>query len=318
MKRSAKIRIGFLLGFCAVIAGVYAIQKYDFMNELFKGSFSKDQTQIGYENFDTAVAIDKALSEPDGTIITPETMDEVRIIYNGVRMSTVPHVFIDKMPPDWEIKTVQDKTLFMKIITALILRTNEKIINERYVIRLLQEKTLKKIPWNDKEQAFFEKMVQKYDAVLKRNDTGKFLDLLKKIEVIPPSIAVAQAIMFTDWGQKYLKSPYGEYGWLNDKDYEPIAYESLLNATDSFALQLNSRSQLEPFREIRQRIMPYERIQYLSETLVSSLSQYMELDKNYVDKLKATYQSGLIIGLDHACFIGTCTLQQPDPELQFN
>ncbi len=318
MKRSAKIRIGLLLSVLAVMTGVYIGQKYDIMSLFSNWRGENVKKEVVFENFDTSKAIEKALSEPEGTILTPEKMDEIRIAYNGVRMSTMPHIFVDKLPSDWKIETVADKTLFMKVVTALILRSNEKIANERAAIRLLHEKWLKKIAWNEQEYAFFNQMVEKYDSVLKRNERGKFLELLEKINTIPPSLAVAQAVMFTDWGQKYQQSFYGEYGWKNDTDYEPIVYESLIKATDSFALQLNSRSQLEMFRELRSRIIPYERTRFLSETLYSHLSQYMELDEDYIDKLVKTYNSALIKGLDHACFKGTCTLQKPDPELEFN
>ncbi len=318
MKRSSKIRLSLLLGIVVIVGGVFITQKYD-ISQLWKRTddTSSEKAAVKYENFDTSEAIKKALAEPEGTILTPETMAEIDAAYKGVRMTTMPRIFIDKLPADWQIKTVDDKTLFMKIVTALILRSNEKIVNERAAIRLLEEKRLKKIEWNEQEYAFFDKMVQKYDSVLKRNEDGRFSELMTKINIIPNSMAVAQAVMFTDWGQKYQQSIYGEYGWKDDETYEPIVFESLIAATDSFALQINSRSQMYVFREMRRQVVPYERTRFMSEMLVTHMKQYMELDDNYIDKLIAAYNSGYIKELDHACFNGTCTLYKSDPNLEF-
>lgn len=268
------------------------------------------------ESFDTSAAIQKALAGPTGQIIQPASKAEIEEIYKDITMIEIPHIFIDRLPDDWKIEKTADKTLFMKIVTALILRTNEQIVNERAALRLLQEKRLKNIPWNAEEKAFFEKMNEKYDTVLKRKESTKFAELLDKINIIPPSLAVAQAVMFTNWGQQNPKALYGEYGWRGEEAYEPIQFDSLTQATDSFALQLNSRSQLIGFREIRRYVIPMERTRYIGVDLLAHIDKYMEWDKSYIDKLINAYRRGQIKELDWACFKGTCQMPADDSDLE--
>ena len=312
MKNTTKKRLFFLIGFMLIIAVAYTLQMMYAKKELpsvsDKTQLQDKTTEAQANDFDTTTAIAKALSSPQGKIIRPQTKAEVASLYDGITMITVPHLFIDTLPADWTIQTTADKTLFMKIITALILRTNEQILNERTALRLLQEKYMKEIPWNQNETAFFDYLVKKYDAVLKKNTAGKLAELIDKVNIIPPSLAVAQAIMFTNWGTKNQSAPYGEYGWINETAYEPLQFDSLIQATDSFALQLNSRSQLLQFREIRRRLIPYERTRELGVDLLDNMAQFMSFDEHYVKKLANAYNQGLIKELDHACFEGTCQL----------
>lgn len=307
MNKTTKIRLFFIVGLSVIVGGSYMIQRYMQSYRSKTVPFEQEILKT-YANFDTSAVIHKALSAPTGTILKPKSKSEVSDIYKDITMIEIPHIFVDVLPPDWSVETTADKTLFMKIVTALILRTNEQILNERAALRLLQEKHLKNLPWNEQEINFFQKMVQKYDAVLKKNQVGQLADLIDKIDIIPPSIAVAQAIMFTDWGRQNQKSLYGEYGWKDEESYEPIQFDSLTQATDSFALQLNSRSQMIQFREIRRRLIQYERVRELGVDLLDNMTQFMNWDEQYVQKLANTYRQGLVKELDHACFKGTCEL----------
>lgn len=235
-------------------------------------------------------------------IIHPKSQAEVEHIYKNITMLEIPHIFIDSLPPDWQIRSTADKTLFMKIITALILHTNEKIQAEKFALQQLQEKHLRQIEWTQEETDLFNRLLKKYDVFLTKKRDNQLKDLFEKVDIIPPSIAVAQAILFTDWGRKNQKSIYGEYGWTNKTHYEPLSFDSLTAATDSFAVQLNSRTQLLEFRELRNKLIPYANVKYLGPELVYYIHEYMDWDKNYPKKMQNVYQEGLIKELDHAQF----------------
>lgn len=235
-------------------------------------------------------------------IIHPKSQAEVEHIYKNITMLEIPHIFIDSLPPDWQIRSTADKTLFMKIITALILHTNEKIQAEKLALQQLQEKHLRQIEWTQDETDLFNHLVKKYDVFLTKKRDNQLKDLFEKVDIIPPSIAVAQAILFTDWGRKNQKSIYGEYGWTDKTHYEPLPFDSLVVATDSFAAQLNSRTQLLEFRELRNKLIPYANVKYLGPELVYYIHEYMDWDKNYPEKIQNVYQQGLIKELDHAQF----------------
>jgi Bax protein len=190
----------------------------------------------------------------------------------------------------------------MKIITALILRTNEKIKAEKKRLIRLQEKFLWQMAWTPEEEAFFNMLVQKYDVFTKKKREGQLQELIEKVDIIPPSIAVVQAIWYTDWGQKNQKSIYGEYGWIKEEAYQPLEFESLADATDSFALQINSRSQLHQFHQIRRQYMFFAHRKSIGLDIIDMMAQFMDWDKQYVEKVGRTYGKGFILELDLAKF----------------
>ncbi len=238
---------------------------------------------------------------PQETFIFPKTTAEAAQPYENINMFQVPHIFVEELPADWQIRSNQDKTLFMKIITAQILRTNEHIAAEKKRLHFLEEKYLRNQPWTPEEEAFFNQLLQKYDIFLAKKREGQLQELIGKIDIIPPSIAVAQAAYFSDWGQKNQKALYGEYGWV-DNQYVPLEFKTISEATDSFARQLNSRSQLFGFHDKRRIMIPFQKDKYLSESILDSISQFMDWDKDYIQNLKKTYLSGYILQLDHARF----------------
>lgn len=238
---------------------------------------------------------------PPETFVSPKTQKETEKLYEGLTMIEMPRVFVETLPADWHISSTADKTLFMKIITAQILRANAHILQEKKRLNFLQEKFLNNQEWTDSDEAFFQELLKKYDVYLPKKRAAQIQELIGKVDIIPPSFAVAQAIMFTDWGQKNQNSPFGEYGWV-DGEYQPLKFNSLTEATDSFALQLNSRFQMYSFHNIRRKYIPLRKIRLLSDALLKDIRQYMDFDKEYIDKLSNTYQQGLIRELDLAQF----------------
>lgn len=242
---------------------------------------------------------------PEETLIFPQSMEETTKLYEGIKMSEVPHIFVEALPPDWQIRSTEDKTLFMKIMTAQILRTNERILAEKQQLSFLEEKFLNKQPWTKEDEAFFQHLLEKYDIHLAKKREGQLHELLEKVDIIPPSMAVAQATLITDWGLQNMQSPYGEYGWV-DNAYVPLKFKTLSEATDSFARQINSRMQLFEFHFARKHFIPYQNDRYISSHILHTIAEYMDWDKDYIKKLEKTYRSGYFLQLDQASF------KQPD------
>ncbi len=238
---------------------------------------------------------------PQETFIFPQTMTEAALPYMGINMHQIPYVFVEELPPDWQIRSNEDKTLFMKIITAHILRTNAHISAEKTRLHFLEEKYFRNQPWTPEEEAFFNELLKKYDVFLSKKREGQLQELINKVDIIPPSIAVAQAAYFSDWGQKNKKALFGEYGWVNNQ-YVPLEFKTISEATDSFARQLNSRSQMFAFHEKRRLMIPFQNDKYISESILDSIALYMDWDQEYIEKLKKTYLSGYFLQLDHARF----------------
>ena len=156
--------------------------------------------------------------------ISPATTAELKALFK-TSDEELPRVFIKKLPSDFAQKG--DKKLYSKIITALILRENEQILNERILFMLLKEKADKGEKWTPQEQAYFDYLVDKYDAIVLKTIPTKINDLVMKIDESPPSLAVAQSALDTDFGKKNMDSPFGQMGWLDNQTYAPVKYENI-------------------------------------------------------------------------------------------
>ena len=156
--------------------------------------------------------------------IAPKTTEELKELFKNSDKE-LPRVFVKKLPADFAQKG--DKELYSKIITALILRENEQILNERILFLLLKDKADKGQAWTPQEQAYFDYLVDKYDAIVLKTTPTKINDLFMKIDEIPPSLAIAQTALDTDFGQKNADSPFGQQGWVDNQTYTNIKYDNL-------------------------------------------------------------------------------------------
>ncbi len=249
--------------------------------------------------FLTEDLIDKALSEPEGQIVTPQTTAELAKLFHNAKANAVPRIYVEQIPEDFTPNTVARKTLFMEVMTALVLRSNEQIQAERHALQMLEEKRKTGREWSKKEMRFFNLMADKYDTHAQRTLESKMAILLRRVDVVPTSLAVAQAIYFTNWGFKNKKSPFGQYHWADNVNYVLQPYSSLIDATDSYMLEMNSMSSMLNFHEARETMAPITN-RPLGLQMAHFAEYYMPDDPEYRNKLIMTFQAGLIAPLDKA------------------
>ena len=260
------------------------------------------------ENQSTDMLIDLAKQEIKGQYLTDVDQNKIEEIYRDVTADGMPHIFIENIPQDFQIETEDDKTLFMKLMTPHLLKTNEKIMNERKVILVLNEKMKVNQPLTEKERDFFNKMSEKYDVMDLKADSAKIAELVKRVDIIPVSLGMAISIWVTNWGQKNKSSPFLEHAWNGTIAYEPIKFDKLSNASDSFALQLNTRSQLLSFRDDRQRHRFFDNKLSFGWVQVDNMRNYLHMIPTFTDELALIYPLGYIKELDNACFKEGCFL----------
>jgi len=171
-------------------------------------------------------------------ILTPATTQELQKLFSNASSSTIPRVFIDKLPADFAVNG--DQTLYAQVLAALILRENEKSIRDKLVIALLKQKYDQKEPWTEMEQAFFNELVDKYDVVAKKTIPTQLEQLMLKADEVPVGMAIAQSVYDTNWGKKQMESPYGQMGWIDDNNYVKLKFDSLVKATESYVREMNS------------------------------------------------------------------------------
>lgn len=248
---------------------------------------------------ETEKLIDSLAEFDADTLIFAQSADEVRTLFEGVSHRRVPRFYVAHIPTDFASNG--SRVLFQKMMIPLILRENEKLVRERMILQILNDKRAAGIPWSVKEQAFFKALSRRYDSSVKKTVEGQMSDLLEKVDVIPPALVVAQAALATDWGTKNLSSPFGQYAWLDETHYDLKPFQTLKEAVTSYFLELNASAPLFEWRWARERlrILPN---QPKARRVMPFLKRYVPDDPEYANTLRRLLSSDEIERLENAAF----------------
>lgn len=182
-----------------------------------------------------------------------------------------PRIFLKNIPHDFALQ--KDKTernrIFMKILIPLILKINEEILDERETLDALKYDFEQNKDFDKADRYYIDKLAEKYDVVTPYKDTRKYIRLLteleKRIDIIPPSIMLASAAIYTDWGTSRIavqaNNLYKIKVWFEEEGLEPIEdkedgykykiYPSLESSIRDYALKINSDVNYQMFRDVR-------------------------------------------------------------------
>ena len=189
------------------------------------------------------------------------------------------------------IKSIKNrKELFIKITLPLIVKENEKLLSLNSKIKLIKN-SFNQI--SRREADWIKKLMIKYEA-----DT---LDaLLIKVDEIPASIALAQAVIESGWGTSRFayegNALFGQYVWgatnhgiipndrKTDANFKIRSFDSLSESVSSYMKNLNTNFHYDEFRinrfVLRSNNLPL-RGTYLAEYLFS-----YSIEDDYTDKIK--------------------------------
>jgi Bax protein len=208
----------------------------------------------------------------------------------------IPKISVATLPNDLKsIKSVKTrKELFIKITLPLIVQENERLLFLNKKIKMIKS-NIDQI--KRKEAVWISDLMKEYKA-----DT---LDaLLIKVDEIPVSLALAQAVIESGWGTSRFayegNALFGQYVWgknndgiiPNDRDtdakYKIKSFNSLSESVASYMKNLNTNFHYNEFRlnrfVLRSNKLPL-RGTYLAEFLLS-----YSIEDNYIDKLKDIIQ----------------------------
>lgn len=217
-------------------------------------------------------------------------------------------VFVQRFPPDYDdIKNVQKrKSLFIRVVLPLILRENNRIeaLRQR-VIKLDQKKVL-----NNSERDWLFELKRKY----KLSSEADIQDLLKRLDIVPAALALAQAINESGWGTSRFamqgNALYGQWTWSSaDAGIDPLkkeegekhrikAFPDLSHSVRAYMLNLNRHSSYSLFRDIRHADR-LANTQPGSYSLAQGLIKYSTKRQEYVDHIRELLVHNHLLGFDH-------------------
>lgn len=227
----------------------------------------------------------------------PFTITEKQLDYLPI-LSRVPADF-DQLQ-DVDLK----KKLFYLIVLPLIHESNRQILLDREMIINIEKKFLRK-DLNENELQETIRLAKKYKLDYSEINLKLFRDLKQRINVIPVSLALAQAIVESGWGQsRFALEGNALFGqWTTnelkgivpedrdeDKSHAVRKFDNLTQSVQAYMHNINTHGAYYSFRVVR-RIA--ERVQYTDpvSAKVKFLAAYAEIGQEYVDKLELIIES---------------------------
>ncbi|MEN8236210.1 MAG: glucosaminidase domain-containing protein [Pseudomonadota bacterium] len=199
------------------------------------------------------------------------------------RGEDIPRLFFINFPKDIRhVKCVTTKkALFLQTLLPIILHVNEEVTAEREKLFDLHQRFEAGETLEIEEQAWLQKLAQKYK--LKRVDWG---ELKLRVDIIPPSMALGQAVIESGWGWSYAarvkNSPYG----MTISDQVKF-YQSLLESTYYYVRNLNSHRAYREMRRTRAQLRAQGKTPD-GYTLIGDLLRYSEQKWVYINKVRRT------------------------------
>lgn len=222
----------------------------------------------------------------------------------------VPRVFLASLPPD--LKDLRDverrKSLFFRTVLPLVLSTNERILRDRKRLWTLRaEKRLGQTP-SAVDRLWLAVMADRYGV--KRNDLN---ELLHRIDVIPPSLALAQSAEESGWGtSRFAREGNAIFGqWTyNDMGFVPArrdkgkrhrvrAFDQLSDSVAAYFRNLNTHRAYRSFRRMRSALRA-QGAAVDGTKLLKGLSRYSERGEDYIRTIRTIITANDLRRLDDA------------------
>ena len=232
---------------------------------------------------------------------------ELNDVISGTLM--VPRLFLTKLPKDLKkLKSIDEKKeIFIKSILPLILLVNEEIEQDRSRIKKIMKRSYKgkrikieDMSWLNKTTAFYKLELYDFDGLLFRHD------------IVPPSLALSQAIIESGWGTSRFaqlgNAVFGQWTFQNGAGivprkrdqgdmHEVKSFDRLEDSVKQYAMNLNKHNAYKEFRHIRAEMRAKQR-KIDGYELAWTMKRYSELGKKYVRSLHVIIESNSLLNFD--------------------
>lgn len=222
----------------------------------------------------------------------------------------VPRILLHRMPDD--LATVESaparKALFFRTLLPLMLDANEVVLRDRARLIALEQRLAAGETISSREQAWLERLAQRYEV-----DGVNFQQLLRRVDAVPPSLAMAQAAIESGWGtSRFAREGQALFGQkvfnpdagmtpanVDDDDYQIHAFNGLAEGVRAYVHNLNTHNAYREFRDrragLRMRNRPLDGYE-----LAATISKYSERGPDYIRDVRAMIQSNQLRAFDGA------------------
>lgn len=214
---------------------------------------------------------------------------------NGLK--EVPRLTFESVSPEWQkvsknMPVNNKKNIFLRLILPLILVSNENILRERNVVKNAKLTSPELIAI-----ALKYRVIEDKTAAL--SSKHKQL-LLKRVNTIPPSLALAQAAEESAWGTSRFalegNAFFGQWDFSGNGikpkqqrtelgNYGIARFDSPLASVEGYMLNINSTSAYKSLRDLRAKQVAAKKA-FSGTLLAGTLIKYSERGEAYIKGLR--------------------------------
>jgi len=249
--------------------------------------------------------------------ISPRTADElagffraVAYTLNEVRLGeAVPPIKVDRVPGDLNTKDGNErKMLFITAILPVVLEVNQRVLADREQLLYLRDK-IAAAPerMTPIERIWLEDLADRYETPADKLD-----ELVRRVDIVPPSMAIAQGGVESGWGTSFAarngNALFGQIQTVGRHSVSvpwtpgagmPQPFKDVGEATDAYITNLNTHPAYAGFRTeraaMRQRGEHPE-----GYRLIGTLLRYSERGQGYVQFVRQIMRENELGDFDRA------------------
>lgn len=223
----------------------------------------------------------------------------------------VPRVFLGSLPPDLgDVPEVQArKLMFLKSVLPLVLHVNEVISQDRARVIALEKRVENGGTLSAAQRAWLGRVADDYGL----DHDAPFAQILSHVDVIPPSLALAQAAVESGWGTSRFAQEanalFGQHTGKGNglvpldrqagKTHTVRAFDYLVDGVKAYAINLNTNPAYEAFRKLRAKMRAEDRDPD-GYALARTLDHYSERGDAYTKELRLTIKANDLAAFDEA------------------
>jgi len=212
---------------------------------------------------------------------------------------------LELIPDSWQNNFSKEKSNFIKTVFPLIAFENKKILLERSRLQDIKKFLNYNKTLSNENIKHLYKISKKYKINIKnKHKIDMINELLLKVNIIPNSIVLAQAVNESGWGKsrfaKEHNALFGQYTYdenngvipnnrLPGKKHLIKNFSSIDKSVESYFININTHYAYEEFRRVRS-LFNVDDINENVKLLTQNLNSYAE-DKSYVEIINSIIDS---------------------------
>jgi Bax protein len=252
--------------------------------------------------------------------INPRTADELAGFLRDASFSltdiragvAVPAIKLQRVPEDLNTKDGNErKQLFITALLPVVLEVNQRVMAERDQLMSIRDRLAAGVPLTPLAKSWLEDLADRYDTPVEKID-----ELVNRVDIVPPSMAIAQGGVESGWGTSFAaRTGNALFGQIQSVGRHAVSvpwrpgsgmpqpFSTVGEAAEAYVTNLNTHPAYAAFRKER-AAMRARGESPDGYHLVGQLLRYSELGQEYVRFVRQIMRENVLADFDKAKLSG--------------